>query len=397
VSFQLTSFEQALRDEGVDGWLLYDFRGSNSLAQRLLDFPAGMLNSRRWAYGISAHGTPLKIVHRIEESMLDHLPGERISYLHWKEFAAALERFCKGKKRIAMEYSPLAGNPYVARVDAGTIELIQSFGVEVVSSGDLIQLFDATCDEEQWRSHQRASEVTNSAYDVVWKRIAEATRYGGGIEERDVAQAIEDHFRQHGCVATHAPIVARQPHNGSPHYETGSGTDTLIRQDDLVLVDLWARLDQPRSIFSDLTRMGFVGTSVPEKYEVVFQIVAAARDAGIAAVQSAFSSQQPIRGAEVDDIVRNVITQAGYGKYFTHRTGHNIGQDLHGSGAHIDHLETREERKLIPRTCFSIEPGIYLEEFGIRSEVDIFITADKTVHVTGGMVQKEIIPILKDY
>lgn len=394
VSVDLVSIQAALRDQGIDGWLLYDFRGSNPLARRLLQFPEGSLNSRRWAYGIPAIGTPEKIVHRIESTALDHLPGTASVYLHWQEFAASLEAFCRAKQRVAMEYAPLAGNPYISRVDAGTVELVRSFGVEVVSSGDLVQLFEATCDDSQWESHQRASEITNAAYDVAWKLIAEAARAGTGIEEQAVAEAIETHFREHDCITSHPPIVARQSHSGLPHYETGSGAETLIRTGDFVLIDLWARLNQPRSIFSDLTRVGYVGTTVPEKYEQIFRIVAAARDAGITAIREAFAAGRPIRGGEVDDIVRNVITQAGYGEFFTHRTGHSIGVDLHGNGAHIDNLETRDERRLIPRTCFSIEPGIYLEEFGIRSEVDVFIGADQAVHVTGGMIQQEVIPIL---
>ena len=395
VSFELKPIQEALRDQQIDGWLLYDFRDNNPLARRLLQFPEGTLGSRRCAYGIPASGTPEKIVHRIEENTLDHLPGTRNVYLRWQEFAAAMEKFCQGKQRIAMEYAPLAGNPYISRVDAGTVELIRSFGVDVVSSGDLVQLFEATCDEAQWESHQQASLVTNAAFDVAWKKIADAVRNGSGIEEQAVADAIENYFREQGCVSSHPPIVARQSHSGLPHYETGSGEDTLIRENDFVLIDLWAKLNQPRSIFSDLTRVGYVGTQVPEKYNQIFRIVAAARDAGIAAIRKAFEAGQPIRGREVDEIVRAVITDQGYGEFFTHRTGHNIGQDLHGNGAHIDNLETRDDRTLIPRTCFSIEPGIYLPEFGIRSEVDVFITADRTVHVTGGLVQQEVIPILK--
>jgi len=397
VSFELKPIRDALREQQLDGWLLYDFRGNNPLARRLLQFPEGTLGSRRCAYGISVSGTPEKIVHRIEENALDHLPGTRSVYLHWREFESALQQFCRGKQRIAMEYAPLAGNPYVSRVDAGTVELVRSLGVEVVSSGDLVQLFEATCDDDQWESHQRASLVTNAAYDVAWKKIADAARQGIGIEEAAVAQAIESHFRDHGCVTSHPPIVARQSHSGLPHYETGTGQETLIRENDFVLIDLWAKLDQPRSIFSDLTRVGYVGTEVPERYNKIFRIVAAARDAGIAAIREAFQAGRPIRGAEVDDIVRSVIASQGYGDDFTHRTGHSIGQDLHGNGAHIDNLETRDDRTLIPRTCFSIEPGIYLPEFGIRSEVDVFITADRQVHVTGGLIQQEVIPILKEY
>ncbi len=393
MSFSLAAIQAALQEFGIDGWLLYDFRGSNALARRVMQLPDDRLASRRCVYGIPASGTPLKLVHRIEDGSLDHLPGEKCAYLRWQEFEAGLGRFARGKRRVAMEYSPGAGNPYVSRVDAGTVELVRSLGAEVVSSGDLIQLFEATWDDDQWRMHQQASEITNAAFDVAWRLIAERAN-SGGVSEREVQQAIVAHFERHGAWADHAPIVARNAHSGRPHYETGTGEDTLIRGGDFVLVDLWAKLRQPRSVFSDLTRVGSVGTEVPAKYADVFAIVAAARDAGIARIRSAFSSGESLKGAEVDDVVRSVIEQAGYGACFTHRTGHSIGEDLHGNGAHIDNLETREDRQLLRRTCFSIEPGIYLDDFGIRSEVDVFIDKAGAVHVTGGLIQQAVIPIL---
>lgn len=397
MALQLESIQQALQDAGLDGWLLYDFRGSNPLARRIMQLEEGSLGSRRCLYGIPADGEPLKIVHRIESSALDHLPGRHCIYLSWREFEAGIGQFTHGKRRIAMEYSPQAGNPYVSRVDAGTVELVRSLGAEVVSSGDLIQLFEATWDDDQWQMHRQAAEVTNSAFDVAWRLIASQVQAGTGVPESQVQTAIMDHFRAHGLVTYHPPIVARGPHSGLPHYETGTGTGTLIREGDFVLIDLWARLDHPRSVYSDLTRTGFVGSEVPERFGKVFKVVAAARDAGIAAVRQAFAQGRPIRGAEVDDVVRGVIEQAGYGPWFTHRTGHSIGIDLHGNGAHIDNLETRDERLLLRRTCFSIEPGIYLDEFGIRSEVNVFIDSAGEVHVTGGRIQQEVIPILRDF
>lgn len=397
MSFDLSRIQQELQSQGIDGWLLYDFRGSNPLARRILKFSEGSLSSRRYVYGIPATGEPMKLVHRIETDALDHLPGSKTVYLHWQEFEAGLQSFCEGKKRVAMEFAPLGGNPYVSRVDAGTVDLVRSFGVEVVSSGNLIQVFEAVLNEEQFQSHLFASKVTHAAFDVAWKLIAEGARSGSGIEEKAVADAIEQHFEAHGCEATHAPIVARNEHSGLPHYETGSGKETLIREGDFVLIDLWARQKSPRSVFSDQTRVGFVGTEVPEKYSNVFRVVATSRDAGIQTVKEAFAAGRKILGGEVDDAVRKVIADAGYGAFFTHRTGHNIGVDLHGNGAHIDNLETREDRYLIAGTCFSIEPGIYLDEFGIRSEIDVFIDSNSTVHVTGGLLQQDVIPILKQY
>ncbi|SFJ38688.1 M24 family metallopeptidase [Planctomicrobium piriforme] len=396
-TFDLQAVQSALREFQIDGWLLYDFRGINPLARNVLQLPAGAMGSRRWAYGIPAHGEPLKLVHRIEDSALDHVPGQRTIYLRWQEFEAGIASFCQGKKTIAMEYSPGGGNPYISRVDAGTIELVRSFGVDVVSSGNLIQLFEATWSDAQWQQHLQAAVVTHSAYDVAWKLIADKARSGSCVSEKEVEQAIMDHFHAHGLTTYHPPIVARNEHSGSPHYETGTGSDTLIREGDFVLIDLWAKLDQPGSVYSDLTRVGYVGQSVPQKFVDVFQIVAAARDRGIETVRQAFAVGRPIQGAEVDDAVRQVIEQAGYGKYFAHRTGHNIGQEVHGNGAHIDNLETREDRLLLRRTCFSIEPGIYLDDFGVRLEVDVYIDGDGQVQVTGGMLQSEVIPVLSDY
>ena len=395
--FDLARIQQSLRDLGMGAWLLYDFRGINPLARTVAKIPAGKMGSRRWVYFIPASGEPLKLVHRIEDSVLDHLPGNRTIYLKWQEFEQAIRECCAGRQTVAMEYSPGGGNPYLSRVDAGTVEFVRSCGVEVVSSGDLIQLFEATWSAAQWEQHQRAAAVTNAAYDFAWKLIADRTRGGGGIEERDVEQAIMDFFHRHGLTTYHGPIVARNEHSGLPHYETGTGSDTRIRAGDFVLIDLWAKLDEPGAVYSDLTRVGFVGDSVPDRYNDIFKIVAAARDEGIRVVTDAMASGRSIRGGEVDDAVRRVIADAGYGAAFTHRTGHNIGEETHGNGAHVDNLETREDRSLLPQTCFSIEPGIYLSKFGVRSEINVYIDANSQVHVTGGPLQREVIPLYRDH
>ena len=394
--FDLNAIQSALRDAQLDGWLLYDFRGLNVLAKRIVGFPDSVTGSRRWFYWIPAEGEPRKLVHRIEDSVLDRLPGGRSVYLRWQELEAGVEQLVSGSTRIAMEYSPRNGNPYVSRVDAGTLELVRAQGVEVVSSGDLVQLFEATWDDEQWEMHLEAERVTTAAFDVAWRAIADGAR-GGGIEETAVRDAIMDHYAAHNCVTYHPPIVARNAHSGLPHYETGDGDDTLIREGDFVLVDEWCKVDRHRAVYSDLTRTGFVGTTVPEKYTKVFNIVAAARDAGVRLLEDAFAAGREIRGWEVDDAVRQVIQQAGYGEYFAHRTGHSIGQEVHGNGANLDNLETRDERRILPRTCFSIEPGIYLPEFGVRSEINVYIREDGGVYVSGGPVQTEIVPILARY
>ncbi len=391
--FDLTAIRAALGEFGFDGWLLYEFRGSNILARRVLDLDGRGMATRRFFYMVPAHGEPLKLVHRIESGALDHLPGNKRVYLRWQDLETGVSALLEGMKRVAMEYSPRNANPYTSRVDAGTVELVRGFGVDVVSSGDLVQMFEATWDEDQWQMHLEAEKHTRSAFDLAWNLIAARTRGGGSVGECQVQAAIMEHFRRHGLTTYHPPIVAVGPHGGDPHYEPNPDSDTPIRQGDFVLIDLWAKLDRPRSVYSDLTRVGFVGTAVPPRYQEIFQIVARARDAAIALVRDAYEASTPIQGWQVDDAARHVIESAGYGPSFVHRTGHNIGQEIHGNGANMDNLETHEERLVLRRTCFSIEPGIYLEEFGARSEVNVFIDRTGGVHVTGGL-QSEVIPIL---
>jgi Xaa-Pro aminopeptidase len=298
-----------------------------------------------------------------------------------------------GLGRVAMEYAPRGGNPYVARVDAGTVELVREGGPEVVSSGDLVQRFEATWDDDQWRMHREAEVHTRSAYARAWGLIAERTDEGGSVGEAEVQAAILDHFNELGLTTYSPPIVAVGPHSGDPHYEPQRDHDTPIRRGDFVLIDLWAKLDRPRAVYSDLTRVGFVGPSVPARFEEIFRIVAEARDAAIDRVRSAFAAAEPLHGWEVDAAARRVIDAAGYGPRFVHRTGHSIGQETHGNGANMDDLETHDERLVLPRTCFSIEPGIYLDDFGVRSEVNVFIDATGQVHVTGGL-QARVVPVL---
>lgn len=393
--FDLSATQAALREFGFDGWLLHDFRGSNLLARRILDLDGKPTTSRRFYYFIPADGEPTKLVHRIETSALDSLPGKKSIYLRWQELEASIAGLVKGCRRLAMEYSPRNNIPYISRTDAGTMEVVRGAGGEVVSSGDLIQRFEATWDDDQWAMHREAERHTTSAYDLAWGFIAEKVRGGGGTSEYEVQSLIMDHFRSHGMTTYSPPIVGVGPHSGDPHFETTQERDTPIREGDYVLIDLWAKMDRPRSVYSDLTRVGFVGETVPAKYEEVFAIVAKARDAAIATVKDAYAAGRPLQGWEVDRACRDVIEATKYGPNFVHRTGHNIGQEVHGNGANMDDLETREERLVMRRTCFSVEPGIYLDEFGVRSEVNVFVDADGAVHVTGGPVQQCVVPILK--
>ncbi len=395
--FELTKVQAALEQFSLDGWLFYDFRGSNVLARRILDIPEDAMGSRRFFYFVPKSGQPTKLVHRIESEALDHLPGEKVIYLKWQELEAGIETILRNAKLIAMEYSPRNSNPYISRVDAGTVELVRESVESIVPSGDLVQLFEAVWDAEQWELHQKAGVETDKAFEVAWSFIATQIREQGSVEEQAVSDVIMEHFEQSGLTTYHPPIVARESHSGDPHYETGTGSDTAIRESDFVLIDLWAKLDVPRGVYSDMTRVGIVGRQVPETYSQIFQIVAEARDAAITLVEKAFSSGTPLQGWEVDQACRDVIEEAGYGQYFVHRTGHSIGQETHGNGANMDNLETHEERLILPRTCFSIEPGIYLPEFGVRSEVNVFIDGQNKIHVTAGERQTEILSILSEY
>ncbi len=391
--FDLDATQAAIQQFGMDGWLLYDFRGINLLAARIAGIPDDDLGSRRWFYFVPASGQPRKLVHAIEPAMLDHLPGEKIVYLKWQELEAGLQSMLSGSGTVAMEYSEKAGNPYVSRVDAGTVELVRSFGPTVVSSGNLIQYFEARFTDEQWQLHLQADALNQQAFEMAWQTIADHARSGQTLSESQLQQKVMDFYQANQMTTYHPPIVGVGPHSGDPHYAPQPGSDSEIKSGDFILLDMWAKMDRPGGVYTDLTKVGFVGEEVPQKYNDIFQIVAAARDAGIACVRDAMANGQTLFGWQVDQATREVIEQAGYGQYFNHRTGHNIGQETHGNGAHIDNLETREDRTLIPRTCFSIEPGIYLEEFGVRSEINVYIADDKQVIVTGGL-QTEVLPIL---
>jgi Xaa-Pro aminopeptidase len=387
--FDLGAVQAAIREAGCDGWLLYDFRGQNVLAQRV----AGVMPklSRRWFYFVPASGEPRKLVHAIEPASLDHLPGsQKTVYRRWQDLEAGVGKLVSGAKRVAMEYSERNANPYIGRVDAGTIELVKSFGCTVVASGDLIQQFEAVWDDDQEKSHFEAARLCRAAYDVAFDFIAAEIKSKGKVLETAVQTRIMKHFADSGMTTYSPPIVGVGPHSGDPHFDTGPATDAPVERGSFVLIDLWAKMDRPRSVYADYTRVAFVGGTVPEQYTKVFNVVAAARDAGIKCVKDAFAANRPLQGWEIDNATRAVIEKAGYGDNFTHRTGHNIGQEVHGNGAHIDGLETRDDRRIIRRTCFSIEPGIYLPEFGVRLEVDVYIDAAGKVHVTGGEPQTEV-------
>ena len=390
MAFDLAAVQSALGEAGLSGWLLYDFRGLNPLAVKILDLAAEGHRSRRWFYFIPAAGEPRKLVHQIEQSALDGLPGTKSVYLRWQELESQLAAVLSGADRIAMEYSPRNGNPYVSYVDAGTVELVRSFGVEVVSSGDLVQQFQATLSDDQIASHLEAAKHTFTAFTAVWKFIASEIHARGSVEEAAARDVILGHFQAHGLVTDHSPIVAVGPNAGLPHYETGTGRVTTIKPGDVVLVDLWAKRDEPAGTYSDLTRMGVVGTSPPAEAARAFATIVAARDAAIALVKESFAAGTPLCGWQVDRACRDVVDASGLGEFFCHRTGHSIGAGTHGNGTHMDDLETHDERRILPRTLFSIEPGIYTPTYGVRTETNVLITADGTVQITGGELQTEL-------
>jgi Xaa-Pro aminopeptidase len=390
---RVSDIQQALRDAELDGWLFYDFRGSDPLAYRILQLDPTLHVTRRWYYWIPARGVPVKLLHRIEPHVLDALPGQADCYVSWEQQRRILARLLAGGLRVAMQYSPLNAVPYVSRVDAGTIELIRSYDVEVISSADLIQTFEARWTDRQLESHQCAAVALRRIVDQTFSHVHEAIAQGRGLTEYGVQQFILARIRDAGMVTSSAPIAAVNAHSADPHYgpaETGSAE---VTRDALLLIDLWAKRAEVGSVYADITWTGYVGQTVPAKHREIFDLVRQGRDAALAFVRTKIAAGHRPFGWEVDDACRQVIQRGGYGDQFVHRTGHSIGEEVHGNGANIDGLETQDTRRLMPRTCFSIEPGIYLPgEFGIRSELDVYL-ADREAVVFGLPLQGEIISI----
>jgi len=391
----ITNIQSALQSEKIDGWLLYNFRGSNVFATRLLDLPSHIMFTRRYFYFIPANGAPRKLVHRIEEWNLDALPGEKDIYLSWKSLENGLKRLLSGVKNVAMEYSPKCAIPYVSTVDAGTIELVRTSGVDIVSSANLIQYFEAAWDEEQLKDNLESAKHLRQIVDLTFGFIKSKIQSGTSITEYDVQQFMLSEFKNRGLVTSSDPNCSVNANSANPHYEPTKEIHSSLKKGDFVLLDLWAKKNKDRAVYADITWTGFIGEKVPEEYEKIFDIVKGGRDAAINFVRSAFAAGKNIQGCEVDDAARDYITKHGYGEYFVHRTGHSIGEEVHGNGVNIDNLETKDERAIIPTTSFSIEPGIYLrDKFGIRSEVDVYISKDKEVMVTGLPMQEKVIAIL---
>jgi Xaa-Pro aminopeptidase len=331
---------------------------------------------------IPAQGEPRGLEHRIERGMTGNIPGEKYPYSSWTEQVDGLRRITAGLRRIAMQYSPNCAIPYVSMVDAGTVELVRSVGVDVVSSAELIQYFEARWSPEALESHLEAGRRVDRVRAEAFAMVRERTLNGKTLQEVEMKNFVREGFAKAGLVTDHGPIVGVNANAGNPHYEPTEEQTSPMRKGDLVLLDLWAKLDQPGSVYYDITWTHFLGETVPEKIQNVFEVVTAARDAAIQRVTETIAAGRSLRGFEVDDAARVVIQDRGFGQYFTHRTGHSIGQEVHGNGANMDNLETHDERRVSPWTCFSIEPGVYLPEFGIRSEVNMFV-GEKDARVTG--------------
>jgi Xaa-Pro aminopeptidase len=387
---RLTEIQAALKDEGLDGWLFFDHHHRDPLAYRVLQFTAGSMVSRRWYYFVPATGEPRGMVHKIEFETLKELPGEHRRYAGWNEMVDGLRGMLGGAKKIAMQYSPQCAVPYVAMVDAGTVELVRSLGVEIATSANLIQRFEAVWTKAQLESHLEAGRNVDQVRREAFERIGAKQRSGERVTEWDIKQFILERYRDLGLFIDHGPDVAVNANASNPHYDPKQDACSEIKRGDKVLIDMWAKLASAGSVYYDITWVGFCGDQPTADMEKIFTIVKGARDAAIQRVQKAVAAKQQLHGFEVDDAARAHIRDAGYADYFFHRTGHNIGEDIHGTGANMDNLETHDERKVLPWTCFSIEPGIYLPEFGIRSEVNVFVD-ESSARVTGEMQEKIVL------
>jgi Xaa-Pro dipeptidase len=391
MSIDLQGIQSDLRAAKLDGWLFYDFRGRDPIAQRILKLPEGM-RTRRWFYFVPAKGTPRKLVHKIESESLAAMPGETMYYAAQDELKSNLAKTLGRAKNVAMQYSPKNEIPYVSMVDAGTIEMVRGTGVKVVSSADLVQKYEACWTAEQLQSHLDAGVIIDRVIQGAFQQTATSVREKRTMTEWDLQQWILREFAAAGIVREVGPDIAVNAHASDPHYGPAQGKSSPIREGDLLLMDVWGKKNTPHSVYYDVTWIGYLGAKVPEKYAKVFAVLRESRDKAIDLIQSHVSAGKPLQGWQVDKAARAVVEKAGYGKYFFHRTGHSIGESVHGNGVNMDGLETQDVRHLIPRTCNSIEPGMYMKEFGMRTEVNMYI-GEREARVTGA-IQKEILPLL---
>jgi Xaa-Pro aminopeptidase len=388
----IEAIQDALRAEGLDGWLFFDHHRRDPLAYRVLRFEPAQSVTRRWYYLVPAEGEPRKLVHKIEPNVLDALTGSETYYSGWRDQQVNLPALLSGCKRVAMQYSPNCAVPYVSNVDAGTVELVRGCGVEVITSANLIQIFEAVWSAAQYASHKQAGTLVDAIRRAAFVRVSEALRSGARVTEYEIQQFICDSFRSNELTYDHGPIVAVNGNASNPHYDPDRERSSEIRTGDLLLIDLWAKLDQPHAVYYDITWTGYCGTNPPQEMLDVFAAVTGARDAAVACVKSAVDAGVPLAGFQVDDACRGFLRGRGLEEHFFHRTGHSIGEEVHGNGANMDNYETHDERLVIPGTCFSVEPGVYLPAFGIRSEVNVY-RGQSSAEVTGE-IQTELLRLL---
>jgi Xaa-Pro aminopeptidase len=393
-ALDIGAVQAALRTQALDGWLLYDFRGSNAIAVDVAGVgrQGGHLTTRRWYYLIPASGEPRALVHAIESHSLEHLPGTTERYSGRAALESGLQRLLQGMRRIAMEYSPKCAIPYVSRVDAGTVELVRQFNVEVASSGDLIQQFSAVWNVAQTKTHVAASEKLYRVKDRAFDEAARRLKDGATVTEFEIQQLMAAWFAEEGLVSDSAPVVAAEKNAGDPHYLPTASATRTIGKDEVLLLDLWGKLDQPGAVFADITWVGYTGRDVPARIAKAFHAVKDARDAAVDLVQQRTRAGQEVRGFEVDRASMAVLRGTGYGDAILHRTGHSLGEAVHGNGVNMDDYETHDDRRLLPGTGFTIEPGVYFADFGIRSEINM-IVRDRDATVTGPR-QSEILALL---
>lgn len=386
----ISSIQNEIAQQALDGWLFYDFRRNNPLAIHFLGIEDSALLTRRFFYWIPVEGQPVKIVSKVENPLTD-LPGIEMAVGSWNELQDVLHKLLKGKAKVAMEYSPNGRIPEVSRVDAGTVDLIRSFGCEVVSSGNLLQALTSKLSHEAFESHLQAASALDAIAALTWKYIASS--YVQGISEWDVQQFMFLEMKKREMKTDHPPICAVNAHAADPHFSPKKGGNKIV-PGDFILIDLWCKKKAPGAIYADITRVGVLGRATARQAEI-FEIVKRAQNACVAFIKDRYQRGIPVKGCEADAVCREVIEEAGYGQFFVHRTGHNIHEADHGPGAHLDSLETFDERVLMPETCFSVEPGIYLpNEFGVRLEFDLFLHPNGEVLITGGRQEKlEEIPI----
>lgn len=371
IAFDVKDVQRVLRDQEIDAWLIYDFRGLNAIARELF-YLEGHMITRRWFFCIPQQGEPILLAHRIEEMNFPPLPAEMRFYAGLQELEVQLANLLKGCKRIAMEYSPGCAIPTVSYVDAGMFEMLRGFVPEIVSSANLVQYFTCRWSADQLTSHKEAAGVLHHAQEAAFEFIQRELSAGKKISEYEVQQHIVSDLDKGGLTAAAEPIVAVNANASNPHYAPSASRATEIRKNNVILIDLWGKKTTPRAVYADITWMGYAGMKAPEKVQHVYNTVVAARDAGVNFIQESFKRGETIQGYRVDEVVRDVVNKAGFGEFFFHRTGHSIGVEDHGNGVNIDGYETRDVRDIIPGVAFSIEPGIYLPEFGVRSEINVY-------------------------